>query len=203
LGLALKLKTMTELFNSNTFIYILLPLFIFFARICDVTLDTLRIIFVSKGMRKIAPFFGFFSVLIWLIAISTIMKNLDNWVCYIAYAGGFATGNFVGMVVEEKLAIGHEMIRVITGADASALIAELRVAGFGVTSVKAEGADGEVGVIYIIARRRMIQNILEIITRNNPRAFYTIETIKFVNKDVFHQTLPPSKMGSIFPILKS
>lgn len=194
---------MTELFHSNTFIYILLPLFIFFARICDVTLDTLRIIFVSKGMRKIAPFFGFFSVLIWLIAISTIMKNLDNWVCYIAYAGGFATGNFVGMVFEEKLAIGHEMIRVITGADASALIAELRAAGFGVTSVKAEGADGEVGVIYIIARRRMIQNILEIITRNNPRAFYTIETIKFVNKDVFHQTLPPRKMGSIFPILNS
>ncbi len=194
---------MTELFHSETFIYILLPLFIFCARICDVTLDTLRIIFVSKGMRKIAPIFGFFSVLIWLIAISTIMKNLDNWVCYIAYAGGFATGNFVGMVIEEKLALGHEMIRVITRADASALISELRSNGYGVTSVKAEGADGEVGVIYIIARRSMIKNILEIITRNNPRAFYTIETIKFVNKDVFHQALPPRKMGSIFPIIRS
>jgi len=194
---------MTELFHSETFIYILLPLFIFCARICDVTLDTLRIIFVSKGMRKIAPIFGFFSVLIWLIAISTIMKNLDNWVCYIAYAGGFATGNFVGMVIEEKLALGHEMIRVITRADASALISELRSNGYGVTSVKAEGADGEVGVIYIIARRSMIKNILEIITRNNPRAFYTMETIKFVNKDVFHQALPPRKMGSIFPIIRS
>jgi len=194
---------MTELFHSDTFIYILLPLFIFCARICDVTLDTLRIIFVSKGMRKIAPIFGFFSVLIWLIAISTIMKNLDNWICYIAYAGGFATGNFVGMVIEEKLALGHEMIRVITRADASALISELRTKGYGVTSVKAEGADGEVGVLYIIARRSMIKNILEIITKNNPRAFYTIETIKFVNKDVFHQALPPRKMGSIFPIIRS
>jgi len=173
-------------------------MFIFFARICDVTLDTLRIIFVSKGMRKIAPFFGFFSVLIWLIAISTIMKNLDNWVCYIAYAGGFATGNFVGMVVEEKLALGHEMIRVITRADATNLINELRDNGFGVTSVKAQGADGEVGVIYIIARRKMIDSILEIINRNNPMAFYTIEAIKFVNKDVFHQTLPPRKFGNIF-----
>jgi len=197
------ISSMTELFHSETFIYILLPLFIFCARICDVTLDTLRIIFVSKGMRKIAPIFGFFSVLIWLIAISTIMKNLDNWICYVAYAGGFATGNFVGMVIEEKLALGHEMIRVITRADASALTSELRANGYGVTSVKAEGADGEVGVIYIIARRSMIKNVLGIITKNNPRAFYTIETIKFVNKDVFHQALPPRKMGSIFPIIRN
>lgn len=194
----IKRNKMTELLHSDTFTYLLLPMFIFFARICDVTLDTLRIIFVSKGMRKIAPFFGFFSVLIWLIAISTIMKNLDNWICYIAYAGGFATGNFVGMVVEEKLALGHEMIRVITRADATDLINELRDNGFGVTSVKAQGADGEVGVIYIIARRKMIDAILEIINKNNPMAFYTIEAIKFVNKDVFHQALPPRKFGNIF-----
>lgn len=189
---------MTELFHSDTFTYILLPLFIFFARICDVTLDTVRIIFVSKGMRKVAPVFGFFGVLIWLLAISTIMQNLDNWVCYVAYAGGFAAGNFIGMVVEEKLAIGHEMIRVITRADASGLIEELREKGFGVTSVKAEGAEGAVGVIYIIARRSMIKEILEIINRNNPRAFYTIESIKFVNKDVFHQAIPAGNQWRIF-----
>jgi uncharacterized protein YebE (UPF0316 family) len=189
---------MTELFHSNTFTYLLLPLFIFCARICDVTLDTVRIIFVSKGMRKIAPVFGFFSVLIWLVAISTIMQNLNNWVCYVAYAGGFATGNFVGMVVEEKLAIGYEMIRAITRADASELITELREKGFGVTSVKAEGDEGDVGIIYIIAHRNMIKNILEIINRHNPRAFYTIESIKYVNKNVFHQTVPPGKYGKLF-----
>jgi len=184
---------MTELFQTDTFTYLLLPLFIFFARIADMTLDTIRIIFVSKGMRKIAPVFGFFEILIWLMAISKIMQNLDNWACYIAYAGGFATGNYIGMLVEEKLAIGHEMIRVITSADASMLISELRSKGFGVTSVDARGADGDVGVIYIIARRSYIKDILDMINEYNPRAFYTIESIKFVNKDVFHKASPENR----------
>ena len=81
-----------EHLNSDIVTYVLLPLFIFFARIFDVSLGTLRIIFVTKGMRKVAPFVGFFEVLIWLLAISRIMQDLDNWVSYVAYAGGFATG---------------------------------------------------------------------------------------------------------------
>ncbi|MCK7539176.1 MAG: DUF5698 domain-containing protein [Marinilabiliales bacterium] len=68
------------------------------ARIIDVSLGTLRIIFVTKGMKRVAPLVGFFEVLIWLMAISRIMQDLDNWACYIAYAAGFATGNFVGHV---------------------------------------------------------------------------------------------------------
>ncbi|HPA70469.1 MAG TPA: DUF5698 domain-containing protein, partial [Bacteroidales bacterium] len=98
-----------EHLNTEIVNYLLLPLFIFLARIFDVSLGTLRIIFVTKGMRIIAPLVGFFEVLIWLLAISRIMQDLDNWVSYIAYAGGFATGNFVGMYLEERLAIGHEM----------------------------------------------------------------------------------------------
>jgi uncharacterized protein YebE (UPF0316 family) len=189
---------MTGILQSDTFTFILLPLFIFFARICDVTLDTIRIIFVSKGMRKFAPLIGFFEILIWLMAISKIMQNLDNWACYVAYAGGFATGNFVGMLIEEKLAIGHEMIRVITRADASELIKNLREKGYGITSVKAEGAEGEVGILYIIARRSMIKAILGMINEHNPGAFYTIESIKYVNKSVFHKTLPNRKPHSLF-----
>jgi len=188
---------MTDFYNSDAFTFIFLPLFIFLARICDVTLDTIRIIFVSKGMRKIAPLIGFFEILIWLMAISKIMQNLDNWACYVAYAGGFATGNYFGMFVEEKLAIGHEMIRVITRADASQLINELRENGYGVTSVKAEGADGEVGILYIIARRSMIKDILLLINKHNPMAFYTIESIKFVNKSVFHKSGPDKKRHRI------
>jgi len=188
---------MTDFYNSDAFTFIFLPLFIFLARICDVTLDTIRIIFVSKGMRKIAPLIGFFEILIWLMAISKIMQNLDNWACYVAYAGGFATGNYFGMLVEEKLAIGHEMIRVITRADASQLIKELRENGYGVTSVKAEGADGEVGILYIIARRSMIKDILLLINKHNPLAFYTIESIKFVNKNVFHKSVPDKKRHRI------
>jgi len=139
-------------------------------------------------MRSVAPFVGFFEVLIWLLAISRIMQDLDNWVSYVAYAGGFATGNFVGMYLEERLAIGHEMIRVITRKDASSLIEDLRNKGYGVTSVKAEGIEGEVAVIYIIARRSMIREVLDEINIFNPRALYTVESIKYVNKEIFHRS---------------
>jgi len=177
-----------EHLNSDVVKYLLLPLFIFLARIFDVSLGTLRIIFVTKGMRRVAPFVGFFEVLIWLLAISRIMQDLDNWVCYLAYAGGFATGNFVGMYLEERLAIGHEMIRVITRKDATNLIEDLRNKGYGVTSVKAEGIEGEVAVIYIIARRSMISEVLDEINTFNPRALYTVESIKYVNKEIFHRS---------------
>ena len=158
------------------------------ARIFDVSLGTLRIIFVTKGIRSVAPFVGFFEVLIWLLAISRIMQDLDNWISYVAYAGGFATGNFVGMYLEERLAIGHEMIRVITRKDATSLIEDLRNKGYGVTSVKAEGIEGEVAVIYIIARRSMIKEVLDEINIFNPRALYTVESIKYVNKEIFHRS---------------
>lgn len=177
-----------EHLNTDIVNYVLLPLFIFLARIFDVSLGTLRIIFVTKGMRRVAPFVGFFEVLIWLLAISRIMQDLENWVSYVAYAGGFATGNFVGMYLEERLAIGHEMIRVITRKDATSLIEDLRNKGYGVTSVKAEGIEGEVAVIYIIARRSMIKEVLDEINIFNPRALYTVESIKYVNKEIFHRS---------------
>ena len=177
-----------EVLNSDLVTYVFLPLFIFVARIIDVSLGTLRIIFVTKGMRSVAPLVGFVEVLVWLLAISRIMQDLDNWACYVAYAAGFASGNFVGMFLEEKLAIGHEMIRVITRKDATQLIGELRAKGYGVTSVKAEGIEGEVAVIYIIARRSMIKTVLDDINAFNPRALYTVESIKYVNKEIFHRS---------------
>ncbi|HUW92397.1 MAG TPA: DUF2179 domain-containing protein [Bacteroidales bacterium] len=177
-----------EFIQTDLFTYVLLPFFIFSARIIDVSLGTLRIIFVTKGMRRIAPLIGFFEVFIWLIAISRIMQNLDNWVCYIAYAAGFASGNLIGMLLEEKLAIGHEMIRVITAKDATNLINELRETGHGVTWIQARGVEGEVGILYIIARRSMIQGVLDLINKHNPRALYTVEGIKYVNKEIFHKS---------------
>ena len=177
-----------EFINSDLFTYLLLPVFIFLARILDVSMGTLRIIFVTKGMKRVAPLVGFFEVLIWLIAISRIMQDLDNWLCYFAYAAGFATGNYIGMFLEEKLAIGHEMIRVITRKDATNLIENLRAKGYGVTSIQAQGIEGDVAVIYIIARRSMIQVVIDEINLFNPRAFYTVESIKYVNKEIFHNS---------------
>jgi uncharacterized protein YebE (UPF0316 family) len=83
-------------FNAGVFKFVILPLLIFSTRICDVTLDTLRIIYVSRGLKLLAASIGFIEVLIWLFAITQIFKNLTNPIYYVAYAGGFAMGNYVG-----------------------------------------------------------------------------------------------------------
>lgn len=182
-------------FNSPVFSYAILPLMIFLARICDVSIGTLRIIFVSKGKRNIAPILGFFEVLIWITAISKIMQNLDNYVNYIAYAAGFATGNLVGMIIEEKLAIGIQMIRIFINEKGMELVKILNGNGYGATTIEAHGAKEKVHIIYTIVHRNEMENVLEVINAFNPRAFYTIEDVKAVNEGIFH----PRKQNTGFP----
>lgn len=178
-----------EFIKSSEFSFIILPFMIFFLRILDVSIGTLRIIFVSKGYKKLAPIIGFFEVLIWLLAVTRIMQNLDNWVTYVAYAGGFATGNYVGMILEEKLAIGHLLIRVITKKEANELIFSLKDMGFGITSVKANGIDGEVAVLFVIVNRKHVNKVLQVINHFNPQALYTIEDIRSVSKEIYFGNL--------------
>ena len=110
------------LVNSGFYTWFVIPALIFCARIIDVSMGTVRVIFVSRGFKYLAPVVGFFEILIWLLAIGQIMQNLSNPVCYIAYAGGFAMGNFVGIHIAEKLSLGLVMIRVITEKDAAPLV---------------------------------------------------------------------------------
>jgi uncharacterized protein YebE (UPF0316 family) len=172
-------------FDSQTFTVIVLPILIFLSRICDVTMGTVRVILVGRGHRYLAPLFGFFEVLIWLIVIGKVMQNLDNWVCYAAYAGGFAAGNFVGICIEEKLAMGTFMIRVITQKEGGELIRSLNQAGYGATNTPAEGARGPVSVIYCIIHRNELPSVVELIKRFNPDAFYTIQDIRLVREGIF------------------
>jgi uncharacterized protein YebE (UPF0316 family) len=180
--------------NSDIFSYGLLPVLIFLARICDVSIGTLRIIFVSKGKKYVAPILGFFEVLIWITAVSKIMQNLDNYINYIAYAAGFATGNFVGMIIEEKLAMGIQMIRVFSYQNGPELVNLLNDNGFGATTVEAHGAKEKVHLIYTIVKRNELKSVLELIDQFNPKAFYTIEDVKAVNEGIFH----PRKQNNRF-----
>jgi uncharacterized protein YebE (UPF0316 family) len=170
-------------FDSNWFTYGLLPLLIFCSRIMDVTLDTLRIVFISRGNKSIAPILGFFEILIWLVAITRIMQNLDNITTYFAYAAGFATGNYIGLRVEEKLAMGTQIIRIITGKDATDLIENLREKGFGVTAIDAEGKSGPVHVIFLIAKRQVVKEVISLVNHHNPKAFYSIEDVRSVKAE--------------------
>lgn len=185
-----------SLFNSDFFSYIMLPAFIFCARICDVSLDTMRIIFVAKGKKNIAPILGFFEILIWIIAISKIMQNLGNYVNYVAYAAGFATGNFVGMMIEEKLAVGIQMIRIFAHERGQELLENLSDNGYGATVVEAHGAREKIHLIYTIIPRNELAKVLDLITRHNPKAFYTIEDIRSVREGIF----PQKKTNLMLPI---
>lgn len=170
---------------SFFFAWILLPLLIFLSRVVDVTMGTIRIIFVSRGLKYLAPVVGFFEILIWLIAIGQIMKNLSNPMCYIAYAGGFAVGNFVGITIAEKLSLGVVLIRVVTAKDAWPLVERLKEQNYGITSVDGHGTTGEVKVVFTVVKRREVTNIVELIKTFNPHAFYSIEEVGFVEKGVF------------------
>ena len=171
--------------NSETFTYFVIPVLIFLARICDQSIGTLRLIFVSKGYKYIAPFLGFFEVIIWVMAISQIMQHLDNIYCYIAYGAGFATGNYVGMYLEEKISLGTVIMRIIPKKDTSELVNYLRLNNYGLTIVDAEGSTGPVKIIFSIVKLKDVPHIFNIINQFNPNAFYTIEEVKAVNKGIF------------------
>lgn len=164
------------------FTYILLPFMIFAARIVDVTIDTLRIVYITKGDKILAPILGFFQILIWLIAITRIMKNIDNVACYFAYAAGFAAGNYIGLILEEKFAMGIQMIRIVTQVDASQLINKLHSNGLTTTSVEADSNQGKVHIIFLIVQRTRINSIITLIKQFNPKAFYSIEDIRSVDE---------------------
>ena len=185
----------TSFFDTDFFTYVLMPVLIFLARICDVSIGTMRIIFVSKGKRNIAPILGFFEVLIWITAISKIMQNLDNYINYIAYAAGFATGNYVGMIIEEKLAMGIQMVRIFAHERGPELVQTLNGNGYGATVVEAHGAREKVHLIYTIVQRNELDSVLKVITTFNPKAFFTIEDIKAANEGIF----TPKKSNSVLP----
>ena len=175
-------------YETETFTLIVLPVLIFLARVCDVTIGTLRLVSVSRGHKILAPLFGFFEVLIWIVVISKVISNLNNWICYVAYAGGFAAGNFVGIIIEEKMAMGTFIIRVITQKDGTELVNQLNTGNYGATSIKAEGSKGDVDVIYSVIKRSDMKDVLDMVKKFNPNAFYTIEDVRFVKKGVFPET---------------
>ncbi len=175
---------LTSISPAELFAYVVIPLLIFCARICDVTLGTLRVIFISKGIKYLAPAIGFFEVIIWLLAIGQVMNNLTNVVSYIAYGAGFAAGTYVGMFIEEKISIGLVIVRVITRHDATPLIECLRQKNYGVTAIDGEGATGPVKLIFTVVQRQDLSRVIAIIKKFNPKAFYSVEEVRSVAEGV-------------------
>ncbi|MFN3309551.1 MAG: DUF2179 domain-containing protein [Anaerolineales bacterium] len=184
-------------FESGWFQWVILPLLIFLARISDVTLMTLRIVFSAQGRRSLAPLVGFFEVLIWILAISQIMRNLTNPLTYIAYASGFAAGNYMGLLIEQKLAIGMVAVRVFLKRDCDRLMEKLSENGFGVTKLPAMGTQGSIDILYTLIPRRSLKQVVDLIRELDPKIFFAVEEIRTASQGVF----PPSQDWQIWQTL--
>jgi uncharacterized protein YebE (UPF0316 family) len=148
-------------------------------------MGTIRVIFISKGIKNLAPIIGFFEVIIWLLAIGQVMNNVTNVASYIAYGGGFAAGTYIGMIIEEKISLGLTSVRIITNEDPSRLVEYLRSKNYGVTAVDGEGATGQVKIIYSTIRRQDLPDVVDAIKTFSPGAFYSVEDVKSVSEGVF------------------
>lgn len=124
-----------------------------------------------------ATILGFFESFIWLMAIRQIFEHLDNWICYVAYPGGFAMGILVGMMIEERIAYGKVIVRIITRKDVTELIAFLNKNQFRYTKVNAEGPDGHENLVFTVLQREHLENLLAQMKTILPTAFYTVEKV--------------------------
>lgn len=155
-----------------------IPVAIFLARIVDVSIGTLRTVFTSRGHKNIAPLLGFVEVLIWVSVVSQISRGMQSPAVYLAYAGGYAAGNFVGLSIEKKLAIGVLAVRFFVPGDAADILTLLNEKGFGATIVDGRGSQGPVSLVYTIIRRRHLQPVLSTIRTRYPDVFFTVEDVR-------------------------
>jgi len=160
----------------------LMAALIFSLRVLDMSLDTLRVLFVMRGRKKIAWVLGFFQSAIFVTAISTVLSNLDNPLNIIGYAAGFATGNVVGMIIEERLAIGHTSINIISPRLGTAVAEHLRKNGYAVTEIPARGKDGMVTMLNVLVLRKNVDKARQLVDKIDVEAFITIEDVRPVRR---------------------
>jgi uncharacterized protein YebE (UPF0316 family) len=163
----------------------LLPLLIFAAEICVVTICTIRIIALGRGLKVLAAVLGFFEITIWLFAIGQIMRNLTDPFCYLAFAGGFTLGNYLGVVIEERLALGTVLVRLITPRNPATLVARLKQKDYGVTTVAAEGATGPVNVVLTVVPRKELKSVSTMLHAFDTHAFYSVDDLQTATHGIF------------------
>ena len=188
----------TPFLQSPLYAYVVLPVLLFCARICDVSMGTIRVICVSRGLKFLAALTGFFEVLIWVIVIGQIFQNLNNIACHIGYAAGFAGGNYIGIVIAEKVSQGKVILRIITQNSAVALIQALRAAHYGVTTASGHGATGSVNMVLSIMNRTDLHTALPIVQQYNPHAFYLVEDVRHVREGIFPMGKSPFSIRNLW-----
>ena len=167
------------LFSSSAWVG---ALTIFCLRITDMSLDTLRLLFVMRGRKALVWTLGFFESAVYVIAITKVLTNISNPLTVLGYAAGFATGNLIGMIVEERLAIGHIHLEIISQQHGVKLAKALRKAGYGVTEISARGRDGTVRILSASVLRKDLAHARKIVHETDEEAFMTSEDVRPIRR---------------------
>jgi len=157
-------------------------LLIFSLRIIDVSLYTMRIMMVMRGRKALAWMFAICQSLVFVTAITSVITDIGNWTKVVGYAAGFATGNVVGMLIEQRLAIGFTHLRIVSAGYGIEIAEELRAAGFGVTEISGQGKDGMVEMVSCSVQRRKTNRALAIVDQIDHEAYVTVENIRSYSK---------------------
>ncbi|MHB8191863.1 MAG: DUF2179 domain-containing protein [Bellilinea sp.] len=161
---------------------LLITLSIFFLRVIDMSLDTIRVLFVVRGRKLLAWVLGFFQSAVFIIAISSVLTNDQNVMTIVGYAAGFATGNVVGMLIEERLAIGHIHLTIVSPARGVAIAEMLREHGYAVTELSARGLNGMVSLLHVDVMRRQLDVVDKLVRETDGEAFITAEDVRPVRR---------------------
>ncbi len=165
----------------------LLPVMIFFGRVFDVSLGTLRIIFVSKGEKYKAPIIGFFEVFIWVVVISQILTRANDMIAYLSYAGGYATGNYVGILLEKRIAYGIVLCRIYTHKNGFELIQKLNLLNYGATMTHGKGSTNDIDIVETVIARKEMKKLEAILTNFDKNIFYVVEDVRTKQNGIFPQ----------------
>jgi uncharacterized protein YebE (UPF0316 family) len=158
----------------------LAPTLVFIAGLVYLSVDSLRVMFLSRGMKVFSSALGFIEVLVFILGISQVLSNLQRWDVVLAYAAGFACGNGLGILIEERLAVGHVLVRIVTRSKAPDLLKHLGARGYGVTSVDGTGNTGRVRIIFTITRRRNLRSLQKSLQAVQPDAFISVADVRNV-----------------------
>lgn len=166
-------------------------LLIIVARITDVSLGTIRTITVINGLRGVSWLLGFFEVLVWIVVVSQVIQKVhENPLYPVAYALGFATGNFIGITVERQIAFGHQVVRVFTRRGPE-VVAMLRSDGYVVTEFTGKGRDGPVDMLFIETARKSARELLSQVRKLDPACFVVVDDIRLASAQLVEAQQQP------------
>jgi uncharacterized protein YebE (UPF0316 family) len=167
--------------------FFLTTLLVFILRTTDMTLYTLRILMVTRGLKLFAWLFGFCQSIVFVSALSLVLKNMGDWLTIAGYAAGFASGLVVGMFVEDYLGMGYLQLRIVSSHSGQAIAGSLRQVGYGVTEIAARGKDGAVNLLHCSVQRRKKTHLERIVKAIDENAFITSESIRPLQRGFWGQ----------------